>query len=127
MTHLPVFQINHNILRCQLVHDSISSIAVNSRQNDPRFVLGQERLLDDESRPRRLVRKVDDEQISQQPKDNSNDSFHDKDPPPAIESSDALHFTQPICQNIREARGQQRQQVESRETLLHFESQVPAR
>ena len=50
-----------------------------------------------------------------------------EDPLPTVQSAQAFHLRKTIGENVREARSEKREEVESAETFLHLEADIPAR
>ena len=110
----------------EFVDHSVTTIPLDPVDNDAGFMLGEKSTTGYGIRSSSFVREIDDEEKAHDAEEDGDCAFDSEYPLPPIQTAQASHLGQAIRQNIAEARSEESQEVEGRETLLHFIPDVPA-
>ena len=100
---LPIGNVLEKLLPCQGVGNGVCSISLNSFQNHFSFVFSQHLC---------LVWEINNGNVSNQSKNNSQKTFKEEDPSPSTETARPRKLGKSVGENRRETRGKDGKSVE---------------
>ena len=124
---LEVLEVEEELAHGQRIWDRVTTIALDTLCNECCLLLGQETLVTELALASGLVWEVLDDEPGADCNGDRQKTFNDEDPLPAVHTAKAIHLDQTVCEDGRPAADKDGDQIEPGETLLHFESDVPAR